>query len=144
MKLGHGNVSEPFPMRQYCCSVHGRFREYPSFLVPLKHYPACIILGALEARAAGGTVEDVCSDWGIVEASTLVRWRREAARPASALAVQVRDRGEGAVAPRASDVAGASGCDHVALGPGAVAQHRQGLGGAPRLDGGPSSGPRPP
>lgn len=61
-------------IRQWECVVHGAFRQYPSYLVRLKHYVAKVIDAALEARAQGVTVEAFCEVWELPDTRTPTRW----------------------------------------------------------------------
>jgi hypothetical protein len=77
VKLGHGEVSDPLAVQQCRCVSHGHFLDYPSFLVPRKHYAAEVVDGALFARAQEKTIEEICNERGLADTCVVRRWVHE-------------------------------------------------------------------
>jgi len=92
VKLGHGEASEPIAVQHCRCLRHGHFLDYPSFLVPRKHYAAEVVESALSARAQGRTLEEICSVQGLPDTSAVRRWVRDVMVRIPVLLVDVRKR----------------------------------------------------
>lgn len=74
-KLPHGEKIYVL-VQEFLCTLHGKFRALPDFLLPHKHYVVVIIEAALATPVSGKGVDDFCSRWGMLDASTPARWIR--------------------------------------------------------------------
>jgi hypothetical protein len=54
--------------------VHGRYRDYPVFVLPHKHYVAAVVDAAIGARAQDESWSTVCSVVGVHDSLTVRRW----------------------------------------------------------------------
>jgi hypothetical protein len=75
-KIGGGVDLGPVKIRQLECLLHGRFRDYPEFLLAHKHYVAEIVDEALASRPAKETVEQFCERCELPDPRTPRRWIR--------------------------------------------------------------------
>jgi len=73
-KVTSDDKLEPVALWQCLCKVHGRFRLYPDFLLPHKHYVIDVVDAALESRAVDTPLDEFCRDWGLHDRSTPTRW----------------------------------------------------------------------
>lgn len=90
LKVGTEDRLPPVQLWQCECRLHGWFRVYTPFVLPNKHYVALQVDAALACAAAGGKVSQFCSDTGIHDPSTPLRWRRQWAHRLASTGLVVR------------------------------------------------------